>query len=218
MATMATTSSLAIDDALDLLDWKRHIFGLYATVRMAGEPAQAWTHWVEERDRLFAEHPQTPLTASSRASFGGLDYFAYDPAMRVIGTVEPADGGLEQLPSSGPSPIGFNRIGRVGFTLAGSEQHAALYWLDAYGGGLFLPFSDTTRGDETYGGGRYLLDTVKGADLGAVDDGLVLDFNFAYNPSCSYNPAWACPLAPVENRLAIAVCAGERHRDRSDLG
>jgi uncharacterized protein (DUF1684 family) len=218
MATMATTTTLAIDDALDLLDWKRQIFALYAAVRDDDDPSHAWTRWVSKRNRLFLEHPQTPLTADARAGFDGLQYFGYDPQMRVIGTVEPADGGLQQLPSSGPAPIGFNRIGRVTFTLAGSEQAAALYWLDAYGGGLFLPFVDTTGGSDTYGGGRYLLDTVKGADHGTVSDGLVLDFNFAYNPSCSYNPAWACPLAPVENRLAIPVRAGERHRDRSDAG
>ena len=215
MATMATTTTtLAIDDALDLLDWKRQVFGLYAAVRADDDPAHAWAHWVEERDRLFAEHPQTPLTASSRADFEGLDYFGYDPELRVLGTVEPADGALEQLPSSGRAPIGFNRIGRVRFMLHGGEQHVGLYWLDAYGGGLFLPFVDATGGRETYGGGRYLLDTVKGSDLGSVADGLVLDFNFAYNPSCSYNPAWACPLAPAENRLAIPIRAGERHRDR----
>jgi uncharacterized protein (DUF1684 family) len=56
-----------------------------------------------------------------------------------------------------------------------------------------------------------VLDTVKGADLGEQDGRLVLDFNFAYNPSCSYDPSWVCPLAPPANRLAIAVEAGERH-------
>jgi uncharacterized protein (DUF1684 family) len=184
-------------------------------VRAEVDPARAWTRWVAERDRLFAEHPQAPLTKASRAGFGGLEYFGYDPAARVVGIVEPADGGLEQLPSSGRAPIGFYRIGRVRFTLDGSDQSAGLYWLDAYGGGLFLPFVDTTGGAETYGGGRYLLDTVKGSDLGATAEGLVLDFNFAYNPSCSYDPRWACPLAPAENRLTIPVRAGERHTERN---
>jgi uncharacterized protein (DUF1684 family) len=212
MATMPATNTLAIDDALDLLDWKRRVFELYASVRADADPARAWAGWVDERDRLFREHPQTPLTATSRAGFDGLDYFEYDPAARVLGTVEPADGSLEHLPSSGRAPIGFHRIGRVTFTLDGSDQRAGLYWLDAYGGGLFLPFVDTTGGAETYGGGRYLLDTVKGSDLGSTGEGLVLDFNFSYNPSCSYDPSWACPLAPVENRLTIGVRAGERHR------
>ena len=80
-----------------------------------------------------------------------------------------------------------------------------------YGGGLFVPFSDATAGNTTYGGGRYLLDTAKSADLGARDGALVLDFNFAYNPSCAYDSKWTCPLAPPANRLAAAIEAGERH-------
>jgi uncharacterized protein (DUF1684 family) len=212
---MSPPCTLALDDALDLLDWKRRVFALYASVRAEADPARAWTSWVAARDRLFGEHPQTPLTEAGRDGFDGLEYFDYDPAARVIGTVEAADGSLEQLPSSGRAPIGFQRIGRVTFTLGGSDESVGLYWLDAYGGGLFLPFTDTTGGTETYGGGRYLLDTVKGSDLGSTPEGLVLDFNFSYNPSCSYDPGWACPLAPAENRLTIDVRAGELHRDRT---
>ena len=64
----------------------------------------------------------------------------------------------------------------------------------------------------TYGGGRYLIDTVKGADLGFDREHgtAVLDFNFAFNPSCSYDARWACPLAPAANRLAVPVTAGEQ--------
>jgi uncharacterized protein (DUF1684 family) len=86
-----------------------------------------------------------------------------------------------------------------------------VYWLEAYGGGIFLPFRDSTGGRQTYGAGRYLLDTVKGADLGSEDGRLVLDFNFAFNPSCAYDDAWACPLAPPANRLEEPIEAGERH-------
>ena len=93
-----------------------------------------------------------------------------------------------------------------------------MYWLEGYGGGVFLPFRDATSGRETYGGGRYLLDTVKGADLGAAADGLVLDFNFAYNPSCAYGPQWVCPLAPRANTLDVAVRAGEQHVVRGRSG
>jgi hypothetical protein len=96
-------------------------------------------------------------------------------------------------------------------SLGGEELALGLYWLDGYAGGLFVSFRDDTSGKETYGAGRYLLDTVKGADLGGEEAALVLDFNFAYNPSCSYDPRWACPLAPPDNRLAVAVKAGERY-------
>ena len=87
-----------------------------------------------------------------------------------------------------------------------------LYWIEGYGGGVFLPFADATSGTETYGGGRYLLDTIKGADLGKIrpDATLVLDFNFSYFPSCAYSSRYVCPLAPASNRLNGAVRAGER--------
>ena len=68
---------------------------------------------------------------------------------------------------------------------------------------------DATAGVETYGGGRYVLDTAKGADLGGSDGRLVVDVNFAYNPSCAYDPAWACPLAPRGNVLGSPLRAGE---------
>ena len=99
----------------------------------------------------------------------------------------------------------------VRFARASTETVSLdLFWLDAYGGGLFVPFADATSGEESYGAGRYVLDTIKGADLGTQDGLLVLDLNFAYQPSCSYDPRWMCPLAPPDNRLEIAVRAGER--------
>ena len=106
----------------------------------------------------------------------------------------------------------FTRIATVAGAIGAEGFTLEAYWLEGYGGGLFLPFRDATAGQKTYGAGRYLFDTVKGADLGTTPDGgLVLDFNFAYNPSCAYDPAWVCPLAPPPNRLRIAVRAGERY-------
>ena len=95
------------------------------------------------------------------------------------------------------------------FDLAGQACTLDLFWLEGYGGGLFVPFRDATAGSETYGAGRYLLDTVKGADLGVESGRLVFDFNFAYNPSCAYDPRWACPLAPPGNRLSVEARAGD---------
>ncbi len=114
-----------------------------------------------------------------------------------------------EIATSGEAPYSFTRFARVRFLLA--EEHALdLYWLDGYGGGLYLCFADATSGTETYGAGRYLLDTVKGSDLGERNGKLVLDFNFAYNPSCSYDPRWVCPLAPPGNRLKVPIRGGER--------
>ena len=195
---------------LDLLDWKRHVFELYATVRAARDPAQAWTRWREAREELFRTHPQSPLPVEARGSFTGLEYFPYDPALRVLADVEPAEDELREITGSAASRTLFRRFGRARFMLGDGHQALELYWLEGYGGGVFLPFGDLTSGRETYGGGRYLLDTVKGAELGGSDGRLVLDFNFAYNPSCSYDPRWACPLTPPANRLGLAIRAGER--------
>ena len=198
-------------DELELLEWKRRVFSLYAAVRAADDPETAWRGWRAERDALFREHPQSPLSAPERPSFTGIDCFDYDRASRVLGDVVRGDGQVREVAASGGETIRFRRFGAVRFELRGQRQELALYWLESYGGGVFLPFADATSGTQTYGGGRYLLDTVKGADLGEDDGRLVLDFNFAYYPSCAYDPRWVCPLTPPENRLAIEVLAGERH-------
>ena len=98
-----------------------------------------------------------------------------------------------------------------------SHGHAAalaVYWLEGYGGGLWLPFADATSGASTYGGGRYLYDTIKGADLGVSERAIVLDFNYAYNPSCAYDERWSCPLSPPREPLAVRG-RGRRTRVRS---
>jgi hypothetical protein len=195
---------------LELLDWKRRVFALYAEVRAAPDPAPAWENWCAARDELFRAHPSSPLGREERGSFAGVPYFGYDPALRVAATIEPLPSEGVRIGSSGVEPIAFERFAAARFSLAGADCALELYWLTAYGGGVFVPFRDETSGRETYGGGRYLLDTVKGADLGIEGERLVLDFNFAYNPSCSYDPRWVCPLSPPANRLPVAIRAGEQ--------
>jgi uncharacterized protein (DUF1684 family) len=206
------------DDRLQLLDWKRRVFALYAEVRAEPVGERAWRRWREVRDELFRTHPQSPLPPERRSGFAGLAYYDYDPRLRVEATVEPVEPVEPQpleLPGSAGSRIRFDRFGLARFELGGEPHALELYWLEAYGGGVFCPFADATSGVETYGAGRYLLDTVKGADLGGSGERVLLDFNFAYNPSCSYDPRWACPLAPPANRLAAAVRGGERHSSSS---
>jgi uncharacterized protein (DUF1684 family) len=198
-------------DELTLLDWKRRIFELYESIRSDAEPELAWRRWRDVRDELFRSHPQTPLPPDTRASFDGIPYFDYDPTLRVLGDVEPATREQREIATSGERPYAFTRFARTTFDLAGAERALDLYWLDGYGGGLYLCFADATSGKETYGACRYLLDTVKGSDLGERNGKLVLDFNFSYNPSCAYDPRWVCPLAPPGNRLAVPVRGGERY-------
>jgi uncharacterized protein len=198
-------------DALDLLDWKRRMFALYSEVRSSSDPQRAWHKWRETRDEMFRTHPQSPIPAKDRSGFQGLELFPYDAAYRVEAKLLDAEPQHYDIPTSGDSTMSFTRFAHARFELQDMPLELEIYWLDAYGGGVFLPFRDTTSGNTTYGAGRYLLDTVKGADLGSKGDGLILDFNFAYNPSCSYDARWVCPLSPPANRLDIAIEAGEKH-------
>ena len=201
-------------DRFDLLDWKRRVFALYAQVRADPDPRSGWRRWVEVRHELFHTHPQSPLPRDERGRADVPGYFDYDPAARVLAVVEDAPPERYDIATSGEAggSYAFTRFGTARFEIGGAELALDVYWLEGYGGGVFLPFRDATSGHEAYGAGRYLLDTVKGADLGVTEGGrVVLDFNFAYNPSCSYDPRWVCPLAPPPNRLHVPIRAGERH-------
>lgn len=194
--------------SLELLDWRRRVAALYADVRGTAEqaPDETLARFRVGRDQLFRDHPETPLGPAQRATFTRLSYWPLDPSLRFDVAVEPLPP--EPTLARSVSGEGFQlvRIGQVRLPLG----DLTVYWIDVYGGGVFVPFRDATSGHETYGAGRYLLDTVKGADLGGSDGRLVLDFNYAYHPSCAYDPRWSCPLAPPANRLEAAVRAGER--------
>ncbi len=199
-----------VADALALLEWKRQISELYADIRATPDRRTAWNRWKQTRARLFHEHPQSPVPAEQRPGYDGPHLYAYDPAWSLTATTEPVEPRRLEIATSNMDATAFSRFGLAHFTHAGVDMTLELYWLEGYGGGLFVPFADATSGEETYGAGRYLLDTVKGADLGERDGRLVLDFNFAYQPSCAYDPCWTCPLTPPANRLPVAVRAGER--------
>ena len=208
---MEEGSAFSASAALDLLDWRRRVFAVYADARLSGDPGAAWHRWREVRRELITGHPQSPIRdAGARAGFPGPAYFDYDPAARVLAEVEATRPERRVVDGSADGRFEMTRFGEARFDLYGQSHALSLYWIEVYGGGVFLSFRDATSGRETYGAGRYLLDTVKGADLGSEGGRVVLDFNFAYQPSCSYDPMWVCPLAPPENRLGVEVRAGER--------
>lgn len=213
------TDPLSAGDRLWLADWRRRVAELYVVVRAtaASDPVAAWEAWRTEREALFRGHPQSPLPEAERAGFRAR-HWPYDARLRFEVRVEDpptaAGGPGLALPNSGDDVLAFDRIGRIVLPLPAGDAGLSLFWMRGYAGGLFLPFRDATNGDTTYGAGRYLLDTGKGADLGgdATTGTRTVDLNFAYHPSCAFDPRWACPLAPPENRLAVAVEAGERLR------
>jgi uncharacterized protein (DUF1684 family) len=205
-------------ELLELADWRRRVAVLYADVRRlaAIDTRSALALWRSERERLFRDHPQSPVPPGSRVTFKAR-HFEHDPEMRFEVVLEPAPPPAPnalalELPNSGADRLAFRRIGRVTVPFPAGDRALSVFWMEGYAGGLFLPFRDATNGTETYGAGRYLIDAVKSADLGGDPDRgtLVLDFNFAYQPSCAFDPKWACPLAPPENRLDIPIRAGER--------
>ena len=201
--------------ALDIVDWRLRTFALYDEVRRLArdDPFQAHVHWRRTRDHLFGTHPASALTPAAKRGFTGLDTAEYDPAFRFHARLTPEASGQELTVRTGTDgDVRFRRLGT--FELPGLGS-LAVWRLRSYGGGIFVPFRDATAGKEggSYGAGRYLLDTIKGAFHGTRSTGeeeeFILDFNFAYNPSCAYNEAWACPLAGPDNRLAAEVPVGE---------
>lgn len=200
--------------ALELADYRGAVADLYSTARTARDPIAAWEQWRAGRGRLLRHHPQSPL--ADRTDWAAPPFYPYDPTWRVHGTVisdspkaalsvERAEGEIEHF-----DPIGSIRFGRDGH-----HHTLPLYWTRGYSGGLFLPFGDVSNGDTSFGSGRYLLDQAKSAFLGFESEGLVLDFNFAYHPSCVWGD-WVCPLPRPESRLPIAVRAGERSKEPRD--
>ena len=218
---------------LDLYDYRQRVGAMYrerdTALRMGEDAAVVVQRFRLAKDALYAKHPQSALSSEDRQRFTGLPYFPYEPSLCVeaVLTPEPAETqGDDVLPASGPNTMRFPRAGRLDFTLAEQSLRLIVYWIDVYGGGLFLPFRDATSDNESYGGGRYLFDTVKGSDFLSLDADapaatqadpmgygggrILLDFNYAYNPSCAYDPRWICPLAPNENQLPLPINAGER--------
>ena len=198
---------------LDLADYRRRVHALYASVRDESQPIEVRRrHWIATRDELFAHHPQTALSPEQVAAFDGLRYYQYDPAYRFLVDLEPIqDSETIKLPLQDDGEVQIRRVGRLHFDVAGQAAELSLYWVLGYAGGLSLPFRDTSAEEgNTYPGTRYLLDTIKGADLGQQQDKLVLDFNFTYNPSCAYHHRWHCPLAPQENWLDLPMPVGEQ--------
>ena len=211
-------------DLAGLADWRRQISTLYAEVRgmAANDPAIALAHWRAVRERLFREHPQSPVPPEARATFRAR-HFDHDPSLRSEVVLQPAPptgpgapngpGGIALvLPKSGGEQLAFSRIGRIQIPLPGGPRSLSVFWMAGYAGGLFIPFRDATNGTETYGAGRYVIDSAKSADLGGdpARSTLIIDFNFAFQPSCAFDPRFACPLAPPENRLDVPIRAGER--------
>ncbi len=155
-----------------------------------------------EKDEFFARHPQSPLSHEQKHNFEGLKYFPENPALRqeVSLDVFPNQETVS-IQTTGGTPQSFKRYGHFKFNVDGQTAELTLY---SNQDGFFLPFADSLAGQETYPAGRYL-------EVEKLPNGkFLVDFNLAYNPYCAYNEQWSCPLTPAENRLKVAIRAGEK--------
>ena len=157
----------------------------------------------QSKNEFFAGGHDSPLTEHQTHDFKGLSYFDDNPDLRFV--VEPEEFESQdviEMQTSNGDTAQFIRWGRISFEV-GRQKAQLTLMRDEGNGEFFLPFADATSGRETYGAGRYL-------DVQELPDGkLLVDFNYAYNPYCAYNEGWSCPLTPAENRLTVAVRAGE---------
>ena len=208
-----------MSDYLDLYDYRHRVAAIYRARNQAilaeENGATVLQRFRAEKDSLFAHHPQSALDEEQRRTFKGLRYFPYNPTMCFSVDIDTnMEPGRQEVVMDAHESMTMTTVGRVHFVVEQIPVTLSIYWLDVYGGGLFLPFRDATCPLESYGGGRYLFDTIKGSDFLPAPgvsgwSRIVLDFNYAYNPSCAYNDRWTCPLAPIENRLAVPIRAGE---------
>jgi uncharacterized protein (DUF1684 family) len=156
----------------------------------------------KDKDEFFRTSPQSPLTPAQKRSFEGLRYFPEDPALDLTPDIELLH---DPTPVSMQTTKGdvqtYERFGRIRFTVEGQGASLTLY-RNEYG--LFLPFVDALAGKETYGAGRYLEPEELAGNRAHIN------FNLAYNPYCAYNEHWSCPITPAENRLKVAIRAGEK--------
>jgi uncharacterized protein (DUF1684 family) len=173
---------------------------------------QAWrvaldAYWAEV-DSTYRDTLHSPLPKLDRKDFEALERFPVDPAYRVLARFESFEGPVFGMKTSTEREPKYRSVGTLHFMLAGVEEQLTVYKnidlsrLDEYRNYLFVPFTDLTNAEATYGGGRYI-------DLeGPLGEEVELDFNRAYNPYCAYGGAYSCPIPPLENHLELPVRAG----------
>lgn len=163
----------------------------------------------KDKDRFFKTSPNSPLLTEQQMNFKELRYFPVDITFRVTARYQRLANPVEfRIQTSTGHERIYTTIGKLDFSLAGKPF--TLFAYQEKGGeaaaekNLFVPFTDQTTGQDSYGAGRYL-------DMREpAGDSVEVDFNMAYNPYCAYNYNFSCPIPPPENRLDIAIKAGEK--------
>jgi uncharacterized protein len=184
------------------------ICGAACTLRPAEEDYTAKIAAIREaKDDSFKNDPESPVPPDKKTAMLPLVYYPIDESYAVPAALEPAAERTRiQVPTSTGKIRTIERIGTLKFLLQGTPMRLTAF-IDVESpqvNRLFVPFADLTSGTETYPAGRYM-------ELDPTPTGIyVVDFNVAYNPYCYYSPEFDCPYPPKENRLDIAIRAGER--------
>jgi hypothetical protein len=157
------------------------------------------------KDQFYKRDPNAPLTPDQQKAFTALNYFPEQAALRFRLPIEVlSEQNTIEVQTSTGDIRQYVRYGKIHFEVEGQPAELTLY-LTPGAHGYFLPFTDATSNQETYGGGRYL-------DIEPLPGGQIeVDFNLAYNPYCAYNERWSCPLVPAENHLKVKIEAGEKN-------
>ncbi|WP_018479418.1 DUF1684 domain-containing protein [Pontibacter roseus] len=169
----------------------------------------------EEKDLTFRSRTNSPFEEVERISFSNLVYYEPNLDYRVKAKVEElAQKDTLHMPMTNGSTEPYIRYALAHFELEGQPQRLTLYKkVKEEKEELFVPFTDKTNGFDTYGGGRYL-----DVPFEEGDKTVTLDFNRAYSPFCAYNPEYVCPVPPKDNRLALAIPAGEKTYEKKFVG
>ncbi|MCA1762088.1 MAG: DUF1684 domain-containing protein [Cryomorphaceae bacterium] len=160
----------------------------------------------------FRNPEKSPLMEEDLADFDSIPRYAFNPDYRVEAVWEDVKRSKPfQIKATGKIRQRYQKVGLLHFAIGEDSlqlpvyRNLSLMRNPEYKDHLFLPFTDETNGESTYGGGRYL-------DVSHPEgDTLVVDFNRAYNPYCAYNDKYSCPIPPKENRLKVRVEAGAKH-------
>ncbi len=193
------------------------VAALLAALPALAQQDDAWlrkvnSYW-DAQDTKFRDPARTPLLPADQGTFNMLDRYMPDERYRVTCKFIPRQGEDFGMPSTGSKRPIYRSMGVLTFMIDSTSYKLTVYQnrdaaKDArYANHLFVPFTDLTNGETTYGGGRYI-------DLiGPLDGTVVLDFNLAYNPLCAYGGSYNCPIPPKENHLNVAIKAGVKAWD-----
>lgn len=176
------------------------------------------TDYQKDLNMMYMDASQSPLKERDLKKFEGLDFFPVDSSFVVKATFIKIENApvFEMATTTDRKPL-YKEYGKLKFILKGIDCELTVYQSQdeardkKYKDYLFLPFTDDTSGNESYGGGRYM--DIKTYDIKA-DNTIILDFNNTYNPYCAYNPDYSCPLVPRKNHLNVEIKAGVKKFDK----